>query len=76
MPRFLFSGTFFPIDVYPEWLQVAVQLTPLYHAVELLRGLTTGVVGPAILAHVAYLAVFGSVAMVIARRRLAVKLVK
>ena len=76
MPMFLFSGTFFPISVYPEWLQVAVQLTPLYHAVELLRSLTTGVVGPAVLLHVAYLGVFGSVAMVLARRRLAVKLVK
>jgi lipooligosaccharide transport system permease protein len=76
MPMFLFSGTFFPISSYPEWIQVIVQLTPLYHAVELLRGLTTGVVGLGILLHVAYLAVFGSVAMVIARRRLAVKLVK
>jgi lipooligosaccharide transport system permease protein len=75
MPMFLFSGTFFPISVYPEWLQVVVQLTPLYHAVELLRGLTTGVVEPAILLHVGYLAIFGSVAMVLARRRLAVKLV-
>jgi lipooligosaccharide transport system permease protein len=75
MPMFLFSGTFFPISVYPEWLQVVVQATPLYHAVELLRGLTTGVVTWTILVHVAYLAVFGSVAMVIARRRLARKLV-
>jgi lipooligosaccharide transport system permease protein len=76
MPMFLFSGTFFPISVYPDWLQVVVQLTPLYHAVELLRGLTTGVVSPSILFHVGYLAIFGSVAMVLARRRLAVKLVK
>jgi lipooligosaccharide transport system permease protein len=43
--------------------------------VELLRGLTTGVVGWSILIHVGYLAVFGSVAMVIARRRLGAKLV-
>jgi lipooligosaccharide transport system permease protein len=76
MPMFLFSGTFFPISIYPDWLQFLVQLTPLYHAVELLRGLTTGVVEPIILAHVGYLAVFGSVAMVLARRRLAAKLVK
>jgi lipooligosaccharide transport system permease protein len=76
MPMFLFSGTFFPISIYPEWLQFLVQLTPLYHAVELLRALTTGVVEPTILAHVGYLAVFGSVAMVLARRRLAAKLVK
>ncbi|RPH36762.1 MAG: ABC transporter [Chloroflexi bacterium] len=76
MPMFLFSGTFFPITIYPEWLQFLVQLTPLYHCVELLRGLTTGAVEPTILAHVGYLAVFGSVGMVIARRRLAAKLVK
>jgi lipooligosaccharide transport system permease protein len=76
MPMFLFSGTFFPISVYPEWLQVIVWLTPLFHAVELLRGLTTGIVEWVILVHVAYLAVFGGVAMVIARRRLAAKLVK
>jgi lipooligosaccharide transport system permease protein len=76
MPMFLFSGTFFPITNYPEWLQVIVKLTPLYHAIELLRGLTTGIVGWSILLHVGYLAVFGGVAMVIARRRLAAKLVK
>ena len=76
MPMFLFSGTFFPISVYPEWLQVVVQLTPLYHAVELLRALTTGIVTWTILLHVGYLAVFGSVAMLIARRRLGDKLVK
>ena len=75
-PMFLFSGTFFPIDVYPEPIQWFVQATPLYHAVELLRGLTTGIVGWSILVHVGYLAVFGSVAMVIARRRLATKLIK
>jgi lipooligosaccharide transport system permease protein len=76
MPMFLFSGTFFPITIYPEWLQVAVQLTPLYHAIELLRGLTTGIVGWPILLHVLYLGVFGGVAMVIARRRLATKLIQ
>lgn len=76
MPMFLFSGTFFPIEVYPQIIQWVVQATPLYHAVELLRGLTTGIVGWPILVHVGYLAVFGSVAMVIARRRLATRLLK
>jgi lipooligosaccharide transport system permease protein len=75
MPMFLFSGTFFPISIYPDWLQLAIQLTPLYHAIELLRGLTTGIVGWSILVHVSYLGVFGAVAMAIARRRLATKLV-
>jgi lipooligosaccharide transport system permease protein len=73
---FLFSGTFFPISIYPEPIQWLVQATPLYHAVELLRGLTTGIVGWSILVHVAYLAVFGGAAMILARSRLATKLIK
>jgi lipooligosaccharide transport system permease protein len=76
MPMFLFSGTFFPISIYPEPIQWLVQATPLYHAVELLRGLTTGIVGWSILVHVAYLAVFGGAAMILARSRLATKLIK
>ena len=54
---FLFSATFFPLSTYPGWLQAVVQVTPLYHAVSLLRGLTTGAVGAAQLVDVAYLAV-------------------
>ena len=47
MPMFLFSGTFFPIEVVYRRLsdQVFVQLTPLYHAINLIRGLSTGIVG-------------------------------
>ncbi|CAN5732555.1 ABC transporter permease [soil metagenome] len=55
-PLFLFSGTFYPVSLYPDLLRPIVQLTPLYHAASLLRDLTTGLVGPAILLHVAYLA--------------------
>ena len=46
-PLFLFSGTFFPISVYPEWLRIVVELTPLYRGVHMLRSFTTGDVGPA-----------------------------
>ncbi len=42
MPLFLFSGTFFPIASLPGWGQPLVQLSPLYHGVELLRATTTG----------------------------------
>ena len=41
-----------------------------------MRGLTTGIVGWSILVHVAYLGVFGGAAMVLARSRLATKLIK
>ena len=74
-PMFLFSGTFFPLSSYPDPIQVVVQLTPLYHAVALLRGLTTGAVGPDALVHVAYLAVMLVVGLTVASRRLERRLV-
>jgi lipooligosaccharide transport system permease protein len=36
-PLFLVAGTFFPIDQLPEGVQVAAQLNPLHHLVELVR---------------------------------------
>jgi lipooligosaccharide transport system permease protein len=36
-PLFLVAGTFFPIDQLPEGIQVASQLNPLHHLVELVR---------------------------------------
>ncbi|MEW5992214.1 MAG: ABC transporter permease [Chloroflexota bacterium] len=70
LPMFLFSGTFFPLDSLPPAAQVAVQLTPLYHGVDLLRSLVVGVVGPATLIHVAYLAVMGLAGLAVVSRRL------
>ena len=54
-PLFLFSGTFFPVSVYPDFIQPIVQVTPLYHSAALLRSLTTGIVGPGILIDLGYL---------------------
>jgi lipooligosaccharide transport system permease protein len=70
LPLFLFSATFYPISVYPEPIQVFVQLTPLYHGVDLLRSLATGTVGLSSLVHVAYLLVMGLVGLAIVSRRL------
>ena len=53
LPLFLFSATFVPLSDYPAAAQWIVPLTPLYHGVELLRGLTLGTVGWATLGHVA-----------------------
>lgn len=69
-PMFLFSTTFFPLTVYPEALRALVALTPLYHGVSLLRGLTTGTVHPSLLVHVGYLALFGWFSMRVATHRL------
>jgi lipooligosaccharide transport system permease protein len=70
MPLFLFSGTFFPIYVYPAWLQGVVKLSPLYHGAELLRGFTLGIVDWTMLGHAAFLVVMGVVGATIAARRL------
>ncbi|HLU55139.1 MAG TPA: ABC transporter permease [Pseudonocardia sp.] len=70
LPMFLFSTTFYPLSVYPRWLQIVVECLPLYHAVELMRGLTTGVVHVGLLGHLAYFAVMIAVGVVVAARRL------
>ena len=44
LPMFLFSATFYPLSVYPEGIQFVIQALPLWHGVELVRGLTTGMV--------------------------------
>ena len=70
IPLFLFSGTFYPIGLYPAWLQLVVQLTPLYHGVDLLRSLTTGVIGVSIVGDVAYLAALAAAGLTVAALRL------
>ena len=70
MPLFLFSGTFYPIDVYPSALQVVARFSPLYHGTELLRGFTLGIVDWTMLGHAAFLIVMGIVGAAIASRRL------
>jgi lipooligosaccharide transport system permease protein len=70
LPMFLFSATFYPLSVYPRPVQILVECTPLYQGVALMRGLTLGVVGPALLWHVLYLAVMGVAGLYVAGRRI------
>ena len=71
VPLTLLSGTFFPVDQYPDGLRWLVQLSPLYHGVVVERGLVLGDVDWWILVHLAVLAAMGLVGFVVARRRLA-----
>jgi lipooligosaccharide transport system permease protein len=41
-PLFLFSGTFFPLDSLPAFLRPVAWLSPLWHGVDLSRGLALG----------------------------------
>jgi lipooligosaccharide transport system permease protein len=67
VPMFLFAGTFFPIDQLPGWMQVVARVTPLWHGVELCRGLCLGLVDlTAALVHVAYLLVWAAAGVAVA----------
>jgi len=70
LPMFLFSATLYPITVYPEWVQVLVKIFPLYHGVELVRGLTTGALYPGMLWSVLYYLVMIAVGLVFTTKRL------
>jgi lipooligosaccharide transport system permease protein len=54
LPMFLFSGTFFPVSVYPQWIQTIVQALPLWQGVELVRSLMLGNISASLWGHVLY----------------------
>jgi lipooligosaccharide transport system permease protein len=69
VPLFLFSGTFFPIDQLPGWIQPLAWATPLWHGVALSRDLATGELdGVLDTIHVAYLVAFAAVGAAITVR--------
>ncbi|MGQ0481758.1 MAG: ABC transporter permease [Pseudonocardia sp.] len=76
MPMFLFATTFFPLGVYPRPVQLLVECLPLFHAVELMRGLTTGAVSSGLWGHVAYLVVMAALGGMVATRRLGTLLLR
>lgn len=67
---FLFSGTFVPVESYPGPLQVVVQVTPLYHGVELLRGITLEPFSVSLLWSVGYLTAVTLLGLGVAGRRM------
>jgi lipooligosaccharide transport system permease protein len=67
---FLFSATFFPLSVYPENVRLIAQLSPLYHGVSLIRGLTLGLIEVSLIGHTLFLVVMGATGLTIANRRL------
>jgi lipooligosaccharide transport system permease protein len=71
LPMFLFATTFYPLSVYPRAVQLVVEAAPLFHAIELVRGLTTGAVDAGLLGHVGYLVVMGLVGVWASTRRMA-----
>jgi lipooligosaccharide transport system permease protein len=78
-PLFLFSGTFFPIESLPAFLQPVAWLSPLWHGVDLTRGLVLGTLGQnpaAMLVHVIVLATIVAVSTWAAVRTIERRLVR
>lgn len=74
-PLFLFSGVFFPITRLPEWVQPLAWCTPLFHGVELTRGLTLQTLeAPGWIVHLAYLSALVAVGILLAVRTFTRKL--
>ena len=71
LPLFLFSATFYPLEVYPEGVRWIAQLSPLYHGVALVRGLTLGAIEWVLLGHALVLAALGTFGLRVATRRFA-----
>jgi lipooligosaccharide transport system permease protein len=74
-PLFLVAGTFFPLSQLPEWAQVAGELNPLHHCVELVRHAAFGFEGSTDLLRLGALVAFGLVMWRIAIHAMTRKLV-
>lgn len=70
LPMFLFSGTFFPVSVYPEWIQVIVKALPLWQGVDLVRSLMLGIVDLSVLWHILYFLVMIGLGLAFTTHRL------
>lgn len=70
LPMTLFSGTFFPLNVLPPYLQWIGWISPLWHGTELSRVFAYGASEPIWLSvvHVLYLAALLALGWVLARR--------
>ncbi|MBP7411283.1 ABC transporter permease [Methanoculleus sp. 10] len=68
-PMFLFSGTFFPLDLLPEPIQYfALAVLPLTHVVSINRAITLPAFAPANLLNLAWIAVATALFFVLAIR--------
>lgn len=77
-PMFLFSGTFYPLEQMPVFLQPIGWISPLWHATELGRFLSYGLeIEPVMfLVHFGYLAILGVVGMALTYPKFVERLAK
>jgi lipooligosaccharide transport system permease protein len=70
LPLLLFSGSFYPLTVYPGYLQAILKSLPLWQGIAMVRDFTLGIVSPGILWHVLYFAVMAAIGVTMTTKRL------
>jgi len=70
LPMFLFSGSFYPLSVFPEWLQFIIKVLPLSQAIHLVRGLTLGQINTALFGHAFYFVIMIIIGLFFTTKRL------
>ncbi|MEN9324549.1 MAG: hypothetical protein RL414_303, partial [Actinomycetota bacterium] len=70
LPMFLFSASFYPLTIYPGWLQAFIKALPLWHGVTLIRSVSLGIVNTSLIPHIIYFLVMIVVGLFFTTRRL------
>jgi lipooligosaccharide transport system permease protein len=70
LPMTLFSGSLYPISVYPGWLEKVIMALPLWHGIEMVRTFWFGNITAGVLIHIAYFVVMISLGLFVTSRRL------
>ena len=70
LPIFLFSGSLFPTEILPSWANLIVKISPLWHAIELIRNLCVGKIQLGLLGHVLFFLALIMFGLFILTRRL------
>ena len=70
LPIFLFSGSFYPLSVFPDWAQIIIKTLPLWHAIEMIRNLSLGIINISLIGHIAYFLVMIVVGLFFTTKRL------
>jgi lipooligosaccharide transport system permease protein len=70
LPMNLFSGSLYPISVYPDWLEKVIMALPLWHGIALVRAFWFGDINSGVLVHIAYFVVMIAAGLFVTSRRL------
>ena len=70
LPMNLFSGSLYPISVYPDWLEKVIMALPLWHGIAMVRAFWFGDINSGVLVHIAYFVVMIAVGLLVTSRRL------